>query len=447
MRAAHTLSKTVAMLGVLAVLMVSGCAGRPKPATSSAASADSAAVQGARRESRPQVPPTGNPAPAPATAADGTSAARDGAPAWPQPRQPTISSGQYLLLGAVVAEANGQPIYAEKVLARLDPLLSARAKELSAEEFRKIAAREIAQQVRLEIFSELEFAAAQRHTSPEDVRLARTLTALWRDMEIRKAGGSEAVARRRSLDETRIDFDERVEDKYREYLIRIYIERQIQPRVQISADDMRRYYEQNAASEFTRRDSALFRVIQVNYSGSDGLERAQARIASIIERVGRGEDFAELAASAFNDNRTWRANRGYVLMQPVTDAEGNRLEDERGQPLSEPAWVEKGTLNEVELERAVFETEKGQLTRVVQTPGRLFIARVEDRQIGAVRPFEDLAVQRFIYQKLRAEQFQNLRNRRVERLLASAVVRQSDRMLEPAIQMAMQRYALWNEAR
>src|SRR5207247_3115152 len=52
------------------------------------------------------------------------------------------SSGQYVIVGGVVGEVNGTPIYAGKVLSLIEPVLAARAKDLDPQQFRGIAPRE-----------------------------------------------------------------------------------------------------------------------------------------------------------------------------------------------------------------------------------------------------------------------------------------------------------------
>ena len=57
------------------------------------------------------------------------------------------SLGGYKTLGGVVAEVNGNPIYANKVLRQLTPELAARAPELDEGQFRKLAAQEVAKKI------------------------------------------------------------------------------------------------------------------------------------------------------------------------------------------------------------------------------------------------------------------------------------------------------------
>src|SRR5215208_4061681 len=110
------------------------------------------------------------------------------------------SSGTFMYIGTVVAEVNGQPIFGDKILAKVDAELSAKAPLLEPREFRLAAESAIRKQIKYDEALEQEFAAAQRNTSEEEQQRAEALAAMWRQKEIIKAGGSVAVARRLSLD-------------------------------------------------------------------------------------------------------------------------------------------------------------------------------------------------------------------------------------------------------
>ena len=128
------------------------------------------------------------------------------------------SNGTFMYIGTVVAEVNGQPIYADKILSKVDAELSAKAPLLEPGEFRAAATNAILKQIRYDIALEQEFAAAQRNTTPEEQGTAERLAAMWRQREIIKAGGSLAVARRMSLDKDGIDFEEKVKEQYQSYM-------------------------------------------------------------------------------------------------------------------------------------------------------------------------------------------------------------------------------------
>src|SRR5688500_17607503 len=159
---------------------------------------------------------------------------------------PAVSLGTYMTIGTVVAEANGQPIYADKILSRVDPELSAKARleDMNEAKFRVIAAGLLKEQIDGEIVEELEFAAADRAATEEEKQMASGATTNWRQKEIIKAGGSVAVARQQYADQGK-DFDEEVRQQYRRFMVMIHYQKRVFPLVSISADDIRHYYNQN----------------------------------------------------------------------------------------------------------------------------------------------------------------------------------------------------------
>ena len=69
------------------------------------------------------------------------------------------SSGTFMYIGTVVAEVNGQPIYANKILSKVDAELSAKAPLLEPGEFRAAATNAILKQIKYDIALEQEYAA------------------------------------------------------------------------------------------------------------------------------------------------------------------------------------------------------------------------------------------------------------------------------------------------
>src|SRR5581483_10109564 len=103
------------------------------------------------------------------------------------------STGEYITIGGVVAEVNGTPIYANKILKALDTALATKAKELDAKQFEHVASDLINKQVQEYVRAELEYAAADRNLQSDDKTLADNLTMQWRQKRITECGGSVEV--------------------------------------------------------------------------------------------------------------------------------------------------------------------------------------------------------------------------------------------------------------
>lgn len=368
------------------------------------------------------------------------------------------SSGTYFIVGTVLAEVNGQPVYADKVLARLDADLRAQARRLGEREFRNHAANVIRRQVEELIRDELEFAAAQRSNSDEERDMAAHLTSMWRQREITRAGGSLAVARQRWLEPADgsqgIDFDEKVMEQYRLYMVLIHYQRHVWPRVQVSADDMRRFYDRYRDELFSEKPAIRFRRIRIEARGDR--DKALARAKEVHEKALRGEDFGELA-SAYNDNRAWAKNRGYMELvdekapEPESAPEAadpeSLLSPQQAPPTTmpatvrkAPAWYLKGSLRAERLEKALFELEPGGITGIIEDGNAFDIGKLEEKRPGRTREFDEPEVQQMIRRRLETEQRQQLRQKEQRKLMELGIWRIDEKNIQTAVEMAMQKY-------
>ena len=349
-----------------------------------------------------------------------------------------VSLGTYMTIGTVVAEANGQPIYADKVLAKVDPALSAQARNLDEAAFKRVAAVLIRDQIDNDIYEELEFAAADRAATDEERQHASGITTRWRQQEIIKAGGSEAVARRRWLEGPEaVDFDEKVQEQYRRFLVVLHYQKRIFPLVSLTADEMRAYYDQNFETLFNAKAAVRFRLIKVDVARRGGAARAMELAQDLQTRAARGDSFVELSRVT-NDDPMLRRTGGYVLTEEVKKEDGTTL--------TVPRWIPRGTLGgKLEtVEKAVFELNKpGDVTPVIDTGDALYIARLEEKQGGSAQAFDDPIVQAKIRDSLMTEQRKKLRDKERQKLLQTAVHRKDEKGLAIAVDMAMQKYGVF----
>jgi len=346
---------------------------------------------------------------------------RSSNPEGPSTR-PTVggASGQYVALGGVVAMVNEQPIYANKVLRTLDPILAAKAKELDFERFRAAATTEVGRQVQEFIRSEVEFAAAQKNLSQEDQKFADVLTMQWRQRKITDAGGSLELARKRAEADGN-SFDEICKEQYRLFMTQIYYQKKVIPRIQVTADDMRHYYDSNRDKLFTEHDQVKFRLIKVDVRLSGGGDRGKALEKAKdlhAKAVANPTNFAELA----------KTNDDAMLMK-----KGGLID-----------WVDKGAYAIDAVSDAVFKGNPGEVTELIDAGRAFYIAKVEDRRIGRTLPFEDESVQDKIRTTLRSEQFRTLRDSIQEQLKGEALISINQEMMTTAVDMAMQNYSQWN---
>ena len=327
------------------------------------------------------------------------------------------SSGQYMTIGGVVAEVNNTPIYADKVIGQIAHVLAARAKDASPERFRQIAREEIGAQIKKLVDQELLYAAALRNLDEKDREVAALMTADWRRHKIAESQGSEELARKRAAEQG-IGFDEMVNEQYRFFMTQLHLQKRLVPRIQVTANDMRRYYDTHVAGEFTVRDAARFRLIKISVKQVGDREEARKKIADLRRRIVEGgEDFAGIAGTT-NDPMLART-KGELTVQ-------------------------RGAFAEAKAEEAVWATPIGEVTPVVETSDAFYIAKIEERTKGRIIPFEEEQTQEDIRRKLRAEQFRSLLEQAQADLRKDAIIRSTDEMARTAVEMAMQNYPAWS---
>jgi hypothetical protein len=323
------------------------------------------------------------------------------------------ASGQYRPLGGVVAEVNGTPIYASKVLALLDPVLRQKARQLDPARFRQQAASDIRRTIDELIRVELFYAAAQRTLDADDKRLADGLTIQWRVQQITRAGGSVEVAKRRAREEQGMDFDDLVQERSRTELTRIYDQKKIIPRIQVTAGDIRDYYNQHVDSEFSEAERVKFRLVKVESIRSGGRTTALNKITDIYKRAKNGEDFTEIAT---------------------------RENDEKMFAGKDPLEMSPASFSIASIRDALGKLQPGQVSEPIEDRGAFYLVKLEERKPGRVRPFEEEKVQQEITMKLRTEQYRKLRELDFARLMKGAAVRTDEQMATIALDMAMQKY-------
>jgi parvulin-like peptidyl-prolyl isomerase len=334
-----------------------------------------------------------------------------------------VTTATFQYVGAVVAEVNGHPIFADKVLARLERALASEAKHRDQSNFKMMADEMVHREIEYLISDEVYFAAAEKSLDKNDKELAKNLTMQWRQRQISLAGGSEAEARARYAAQGQ-DFEDVARQEYRNLVQQIYLSRKIYPLVQISADDIRRYYEDHIR-DFTVAAAAKFRVIKIDVAKSGGADAAMAKAREIRQRGESGEDFADLAGR-FNDDPLLQGSKGAV---------------------GDNGWMEKDAYVNEKLEKAVWNLHPGEITPLIESGNYIYMAKLEAIRGDKSRPFEDPQVQEGIKQKINGEQLSRLTRKQIQDLEKNAVVDRKAGMDKVTVDMAMQRYPLWAAAK
>lgn len=332
-------------------------------------------------------------------------------------RPVTYEVGQYVSVGAIIAEVNGAPIYADAVVRAIAPLLAARAKDLDESAFKALAANEINRQVEDMVRAEVAFAAADRNTSADDKKTAERITEQWRDrLKTENKGSMEEV--RRKFREQGTTYDDAAKEEYRRNLVRVYYSKKLFPRIQVTADDLRRYYDQNKDKVFTQHDTLTFRLIKITPQamGSDDLAKKKAE--ELAARISRGEDFATVAGEINHDSSLLR-NKG--LTGPI----------------------DRGAYRQEAIEKALWDLRPGDVTPILNVEGAYYIAKLENKTQGRTQGFEEDAVQAKMLETLRGEQFARMRRDMEGQLRRDSVIARNDSTFATTLSMAMQNYSKW----
>lgn len=334
---------------------------------------------------------------------------------------PAIEGDQYLTLGGVVMVVNGRPIFADKVLRRDQNILRQYARQLSFPDFQEAAREQIERTIEEMKSDELEIAAAERTLDPKDIQLAKILTAEWAKHEIGEAGGSEQVARIRA-NASGEDFSDQEQDKYHYYLTRLYYYKKIQPQIEISPEEERRYYRAHI-DEFTTPTQAEILLIEADPANLNGDRKAAIdKLRDIRKRCLGGEDFA-----------------GYARDQ--NDLPGAAGDGGNGGRLT----IKPKTFVYTQVEAQVWKTHPGQISDVIEDNGAFFIFKVLTRDDGSRKSFADQAVQQGIYRRLFDIQLEQRREAELRKLVMEEIVYTDPHMIDAAVEMAAQNYPEWSK--
>ena len=324
---------------------------------------------------------------------------------------------EYLVLGSIVANVNGSPIYGHELMKQVAPLLRARAKELDEARFRRLAQTELDRQRRTLISDELTYAAAQRNTTQDEAREAQQRTFFQREQMISRAGGSAEMARQLAREQGE-DFDELLKREERRQLVMIYYRKRIIPRVAVTVDEMRRHYEQHRESQFTVAPQATIRMIRIDLKEVGSESAALDRINDARRRALAGEKF-EALAEELNRMPLLVQNKGLIG------------------PLSKGSYVIAA------VDEAIWTTPVGKVSPVIRTPEAFYLFQVVEREEGRTRAFDEAAVQKEIQGALSSQKQQEITRRNNEALQKDAVIQADEAMLQPVVEMAMQMYPEW----
>lgn len=328
----------------------------------------------------------------------------------------------YQVVGTVVATVNGRPIYADKVLASIEPQLAADARRTNFQEFKGLALEKIQQRIQTIVQDLNDVAAANEFLGAEAKAQADAFGRYWVTEQITTAGGSREVAKERALRDGGKSLEEQAQDARDGYLVQLYLQQRVYPLIQVTPTDMRAYYEQHIA-QFTQVAEAKFRLIKIDAARRGGIQEATRVADHAIQLLKTGQDFDKVAKEVGND-------------------------DPNGGVVAGGAWVQKGSYVNEDVENSVWKLRPTEFTDPpvrVARDNAFYIAVMDARKNGAVQTFED--VQAEIERTLKAQQLAVLVKKLREKLTQQSVVHPVEGGMEATLDMALQRYPQWVSAK
>ncbi len=331
---------------------------------------------------------------------------------------PSAGSGVYMCVGGVVARVGQTPIYTETVLGLLDKEFKARSRDLPPDEFKYFVREEVGREVFELEQNEYYFLLADKALSEDEHKLARSIAEQDRRDRVRAHNGSVEMARHEAREDG-TDLDEQCRDDYRHIIVELYKQKQILPLIQVSADDMRDFYRQNVDKLYSEKEKISFRVIEIkpeSMGGDNPVALALDKIRGIREKAVRGDDFG-LLASTENDDSYLKSKAGDV------------------------GWMDRGSFHIAAVDQAVWKLNAGEVTGIINDDGNFYIAKVDQKKLGHVRPFDEQAVQDDIDKRLRDQQMSVQYARLNREAQVDKVITTSEAQVDVAVDMVMQKYA------
>lgn len=178
-----------------------------------------------------------------------------------------------------VGQINGRPIYASDFLKDMDDRLRRNAEKMKRADWVKDTYNLVGQKLRDQVRDELLLSEFNTTLKPEQKPgVAAFLTRVQEDLRSGSLG-SETLANKRLLEEEGKTIREKAGEIADKAFIQDFLRRTIYSRVQVTAREVRRYYDNNPA-EFREPGKAVFRVIRAPKEDTAKTARIETALAS-----------------------------------------------------------------------------------------------------------------------------------------------------------------------
>ena len=187
--------------------------------------------------------------------------------------------------------------------------------------------------------------------------------------QIRKDAGLETVKdMERAISAEGLSYEDFKVDIKNRLITQQVIGREVGSRIQITQEQMRKYYEENK-QELDRPEEVLIREILIATEGKEGseLEAAEERAREVQEKVSKNGDFAKLAEE-YSDGVTAKTRGGNI------------------------GYFRRGQLAK-EIEEVAFRLNKGETSDLIRTKYGWLVIKVEEKHEGGIPPLTSIESQ------------------------------------------------------
>ena len=187
--------------------------------------------------------------------------------------------------------------------------------------------------------------------------------------QIRKDAGLETVEDlERAISAEGLSYEDFKVDIKNRLITQQVIGREVGSRIQITQEQMRKYYEENK-QELDRPEEVLIREILIATEGKEGseLEAAEERAREVQEKVSKNGDFAKLAEE-YSDGVTAKTRGGNI------------------------GYFRRGQLAK-EIEEVAFRLNKGETSDLIRTKYGWLVIKVEEKHEGGIPPLTSIESQ------------------------------------------------------
>ncbi len=325
------------------------------------------------------------------------------APADTQPAAPGRDADLGRPVEGLIGHVAGKPLYAHVVLDGLEAELRAIGNRESRAGFRDRAYELIRRRIASLVIDALVLEEAERVLTEGERTGLRQLLDFQREELLRKYGqGSVALAQRNIVEQTGTRLDKSLQDFRESVLIRTYLDRKIDPLVNVSRRDIARYYRDHVV-DFRPPAERDVRLLWA---------RDAAEAESLRGRLEAGESFVDLAAEPGNQYP------GKANLYPI---EGEVM------------------FGYGPIDAAVSSLDEGQWVGPIEQRGRYWFVYVE--RLDAAEGVDLMDAQARIERTLRDEQGRRLREDFFKRLRSVGSFTDEDAMTSAVLRIAMSKYA------